>query len=104
MEDNRRIEAIHYEAFEAMAEHQFRLIFQQTAARFPAVNSVRLTHRLGRVEAGDASLWVEVVSPHRREAFEACLWIIEEMKRIVPIWKKPVWVDSRATSDSGSGV
>lgn len=103
-EDNRGIEAIHYESFDAMAKHQFNLIFKQTADRFPTVASVRLTHRVGRVDAGDASLWIEVVAPHRREAFEACLWIIEEMKRVVPIWKKPVWTETKGGSSSESGV
>jgi molybdopterin synthase catalytic subunit len=52
------------------------------------LESVRLVHRLGRVAAGEASLWMEVVAPHRQEAFAACQFIVSEMKRVVPIWKK----------------
>jgi molybdopterin synthase catalytic subunit len=46
-------------------------------------------HRLGVVQANEASLWVEVVAPHRGEAFAACQWLIDQMKQVVPIWKKP---------------
>ncbi|HSH94910.1 MAG TPA: molybdenum cofactor biosynthesis protein MoaE [Roseimicrobium sp.] len=85
------IRSIDYEAFEPMVRHQFGLIFDQVEKRWP-VESVRLVHRLGVVKVGEPSLWVEVVAPHRGEAFEACQWIIDEMKRTVPIWKKPVGV------------
>ncbi|HEX3717596.1 MAG TPA: molybdenum cofactor biosynthesis protein MoaE [Verrucomicrobiae bacterium] len=88
-EKGRGIEAIDYEAFKSMAEHQFGLIFKQVEKRWP-VESVRLAHRVGRVEVGEVSIWVEVVAPHRGEAFEACQFIIAEMKRVVPIWKKPI--------------
>ena len=50
-------------------------------------------YRVGLVPAGEPSLWVEVIAPHRGEAFAACQWLIDEMKRVAPIWKKPV-VDS----------
>lgn len=89
-EDGARISAIDYEAFVPMAERQFNLLFDQLAERWPAVESVRLVHRLGLVKVNEASLWVEVVAPHRGEAFAACQWLIDEMKRVVPIWKKPV--------------
>lgn len=84
------IAAIDYEAFVPMAERQFNLLFDQLAERWPAVESVRLVHRLGVVRVNEASLWVEIVSPHRGEAFAACQWLIEEMKRVVPIWKRPL--------------
>ncbi|MDB6058597.1 MAG: moaE [Verrucomicrobiales bacterium] len=83
------IEAIEYEAFEKMARHQFDLLFAQIEKRWP-VHSIRLVHRIGRVDAGVPSLWVEVIAPHRGEAFAACQWLIDEMKKVVPIWKKPV--------------
>ncbi len=83
------IAGLEYEAFVKMAEHQFHLLFDQVAQRWP-VESVRLVHRVGAVRAGETSLWVEVVAPHRGEAFAACQWLIDEMKRVVPIWKKPI--------------
>ena len=83
------IAAIDYEAFGKMAEHQFHLLFDEMERRWP-LESVRLVHRLGPVRVNEASLWVEVIAPHRGEAFAAAQWLIDEMKRVVPIWKKPV--------------
>jgi len=83
------ITALEYEAFERMAERQFNLLFDQLEKRWP-IESVRLVHRVGVVQVNEPSLWVEVVAPHRGEAFAACQWLIDEMKRVVPIWKKPL--------------
>src|SRR5260221_9906022 len=88
-EESARITALEYEAFGRMAEHQFNLIFDEMEKRWP-IESVRLVHRVGVVKVNEPSLWVEVVAPHRGEAFAACQFLIDEMKRIVPIWKKPV--------------
>ncbi|MDP6904946.1 MAG: molybdenum cofactor biosynthesis protein MoaE [Verrucomicrobiota bacterium] len=87
-EDGEAITAINYEANEEMALHQFGLIFDAIEKRWP-VESVRLVHRLGVVPAKEASLRVEVITPHRAEAFEACQFLINEMKDKVPIWKRP---------------
>jgi molybdopterin synthase catalytic subunit len=83
------IRALEYEVFQRMAEHQFNLLFDEMAKRWP-VESVRLVHRIGLVKVNEPSLWVEIVAPHRGEAFAACQWLIDQMKRVVPIWKKPV--------------
>lgn len=88
-EDGSPIAGIEYEAFQRMVEHQFNLLFDTMAERWP-VESVRLVHRVGYVPVNQPSLWVEVIAPHRGEAFAACQWLIDEMKRVVPIWKKPV--------------
>jgi molybdopterin synthase catalytic subunit len=88
-EEGTAIRAIDYEAFEKMARHQFDLIFQEMEKRWP-IESVRLAHRTGVVRVNEPSLWVEVIAPHRGEAFAACQFLIDEMKRTVPIWKKPV--------------
>ena len=88
-EEGTAIAAIDYEAFTRMAEHQFHLLFDQMEARWP-IESVRLVHRIGVVRVNEPSLWIEVVAPHRGEAFAACQWLIDEMKRVVPIWKKPL--------------
>lgn len=89
-EEGEPIMALEYEAFERMAEHQFELIFREIEGRWP-VESVRLVHRVGAVKVNEAALWVEVVAPHRGEAFAACQFLIEQMKRQVPIWKRPLW-------------
>jgi molybdopterin synthase catalytic subunit len=88
-EGNASISALEYEVFQNMAEHQIDLLFDEIARRWP-IESVRLVHRVGLVKANEPSLWVEVVAPHRGEAFVACQWLIDELKRVVPIWKKPV--------------
>ena len=87
-ENGKDITAIVYEANEEMALHQFGLIFDALEDRWP-VEKVRLVHRLGAVPANEASLRMEVIAPHRAEAFEACQFLINEMKEKVPIWKRP---------------
>ena len=89
MENDEPISGIHYEAFKKMAEHQFELIFKQIEQRWP-IGSVRVVHCMGFVKAGMPSLWVEMIAPHRAEALEACGFLIDEMKRVVPIWKHAV--------------
>ena len=88
-EDGEAITAIDYEANEEMARHQFGLIFDAVEERWP-VESMHLVHRLGMVPANEASLRVEIIAPHRAEAFEACQYLIDEMKVKVPIWKNPL--------------
>jgi len=88
-EEQEPIAALDYEAFEPMVRHQFELIFQEVEKRWP-IESVRLVHRLGVVSVNEVSLWVEVIAPHRGEAFAAAQYLIDEMKRLVPIWKKAV--------------
>ena len=88
-EEGQTISAIEYEGFLPMAEHQFELIFRELEKRWP-IESVRLVHRIGVVKVNEPSLWVEVVAPHRGEAFAAGQFLIDELKRVVPIWKKPL--------------
>ena len=89
-EGDAKISAIEYEAFQKMVEHQFGLLFDEMEKRWP-IESVRLVHRVGLVRVNEPSLWVEIIAPHRGEAFAACQWLIDEMKRVVPIWKKPIY-------------
>ena len=88
-EENAAIRAIEYEAFQKMVEHQFTLLFDEMERRWP-IESVRLVHRVGLVKVNEPSLWVEVIAPHRGEAFAASQWLIDQMKRVVPIWKQPL--------------
>jgi molybdopterin synthase catalytic subunit len=90
LEDGLAISSLEYEAFVPMAEHQFRRLFDELGRRWQTVEAVRLIHRIGAVPAGAPSLWVEISAPHRSEAFAACQWLIDEMKRVVPIWKRPI--------------
>ena len=88
-EGDETIAAIEYEAFEPMARRQFELLFDVLGQRWP-VESVRVVHRIGTVPVNKPSLWVEVIAPHRAEAFDACQFLIDGMKQKVPIWKKPI--------------
>jgi molybdopterin synthase catalytic subunit len=88
-EQGQPIKALEYESFQRMAEHQFHLLFAEIERRWP-VESIRVVHRIGMIKVNDPSLWVEVIAPHRGEAFTACQWLIDEMKKVVPIWKKPL--------------
>jgi len=89
VEGDKNISGLDYEAFEKMATHQFAKIFEDVEKRWP-IESVRLVHRIGPVAVNEASLWVEVAAPHRGEAFAACQYLIDEMKKVVPIWKRPL--------------
>jgi molybdopterin synthase catalytic subunit len=90
IENERMIEAIEYEAFEAMAERQLALIADEAKDRYGLV-SVIVHHRIGLVPVGEASLFVRVTARHRHAAFEGSSQIIERLKQAVPIWKHPVY-------------
>ena len=95
----RRTIAIEYEAYGAMAESEMARIAEGLSRDFPSVR-VRMIHRVGRLEVGEASVAIAAVSPHRAEAFAACRAAIDRIKTTVPIWKKELhpdgssdWVD-----------
>ena len=88
LEDGREIEGIEYEAHREMAEHQLRQIAGQAAEKFP-LQLVIIHHRVGFIAIGEPSLFLRVATPHRSEAFRASQWIVNELKKKVPIWKKP---------------
>lgn len=90
IENDRVIDGIEYEAFEAMAERQLTLIADDASERY-GLPLVVIHHRIGFVRAGDASLYVRVSARHRRAAFEGSSQIIERLKESVPIWKHPVY-------------
>jgi molybdopterin synthase catalytic subunit len=92
IENELMIEAIEYEAFEAMAERQLALIADEAKDRYGLV-SVVIHHRIGLVPVGEASLFVRVTARHRRAAFEGSSQIIERLKQAVPIWKHPVYAN-----------
>jgi len=92
IENDRMIDGIEYEAFEAMAQRQLALIADDARERHGLV-SVIVRHRIGFVPAGEASLFVRVTARHRRAAFEGSSQIIERLKEAVPIWKHPVYAN-----------
>jgi len=94
IENDRIIDGIEYEAFEAMAERQLVLIAEETRDRY-RLALVIIHHRIGYVPAGEASLFVRVTARHRGAAFEGSCHIIERLKQTVPIWKHPVYANAQ---------
>jgi len=81
-----------YEAYEEMALKELSKLVDQAHQKYEIAN-VGIVHRTGRLEIGETSVVISVAAPHRRAAFEACEWLIKELKRTVPIWKKEVYTD-----------
>jgi len=87
IEDGREIDGIDYDAHREMAEHQLKRIAEQAAERF-GLMFVIVHHRIGFIAVGEASLFLRVASSHRSEGFRASQWIVDELKKKVPIWKR----------------
>ena len=88
IEDGREIDGIDYDAHREMAEHQLKRIAEQAVERF-GLKFVIVHHRIGFIAVGEPSLFLRVASSHRSEGFRASQWIIDELKKKVPIWKRP---------------
>ncbi len=89
---DKRTLALEYEAYSEMAERKLAELEHQARARWPILG-VEIAHRVGRLEGGEVSVAVAVSTPHRAESFEACRWLIDTLKEVVPIWKKEEWSD-----------
>ncbi len=83
---------LEYEGYEPMALKEMEKLIEAAKGQFE-ISNVGIVHRLGKLEIGETSVVISVASPHRRAAFEACEWLIKELKRTVPIWKKEVYAD-----------
>lgn len=88
----RRTLFLDYEAYEEMALKQMRDLVEQARSKFP-IRAALMVHRLGRLAIGEASVVIVVASPHRAAAFDASRWLIDTLKRTVPIWKKEYFAD-----------
>jgi molybdopterin synthase catalytic subunit len=97
-DSGRTLLALDYEAYAEMAIAQMRDLARLARQRWP-IRRLAILHRTGRVKLAEPSVVIAVSTPHRAEAFEACRWIIDTLKKDVPIWKKEVWADG-----SGSWV
>ena len=93
IEDDREIEGIDYDAHREMAEHQLKRIAEQAAERF-GLKLVIIQHRIGFIAVGEPSLFLRVASSHRSEGFRASQWIVDELKKKVPIWKRPAFAEA----------
>jgi molybdopterin synthase catalytic subunit len=100
-EDGHQIEGIDYETHWEMAEHQLKQIAEQATIEF-GLRSVIIHHRIGFVAVGEPSLFMRVGSGHREAAFQASQWIVDELKKKVPIWKRPRFKGENGTRSGSS--
>ncbi len=87
-----------YEAYREMALEQMRKLASEAVTKF-GVRDVAIAHRLGRLMIGETSVLIVVASAHRGAAFDACRWVIDTLKKTVPIWKKETFVDGAIWAD-----
>jgi molybdopterin synthase catalytic subunit len=108
-QDGRAVRRLEYSAYSPMAETECARIVAEAEERWPV--RVAVKHRVGTLEVGDLAVVIAAAGAHRDEAFAACRFAIEEVKRRVPIWKKEVfedgaveWVGAGAVGQRGSGA
>ncbi len=90
LEAGREIEGIEYEAHREMATYQLKRIAERACEKFE-LKQVIVHHRIGFIAVGEPSLFLRVASPHRSDGFRASQWIVDELKKRVPIWKRPLF-------------
>jgi molybdopterin synthase catalytic subunit len=101
--DGEAVSGLDYSAYTAMAERELASIVAEAADRWKTSDIV-VEHRIGTLELGEASVAIAAAHPHRGEAFEASRFIIEELKKRLPIWKREHYVDGRSEwVEAGSG-
>ena len=85
---------LEYEGYVPMALKKLREIADEVSDKWP-IQDISILHRIGRLEIEDISLVVAIASPHRKEAFQACGYVVDRIKETVPIWKKEVFEDGQ---------
>jgi molybdopterin synthase catalytic subunit len=91
----RKVQYLEYDAYPSMAEKVMRELADEAKERF-GLEDCAVLHRTGRLEIGETSLLIAVSCGHRAESFEAGHWLVDEIKKKVPVWKKEVWEDGEA--------
>ncbi len=104
--DGQHVVALEYEAYGTLAEREGERLLQEAVEHFDVL-AARCEHRTGKLKIGETAVWIGVISAHRKAAFQACEYIIAEIKKRVPIWKKEHYVDGpsewvRSESESES--
>ena len=92
--DGSAVVGIDYEAYGSMADRELAVILDEAAARWPGARPTA-RHRVGYLAVGDVSVAVAVSAPHRAAAFDACRYVVEELKRRAPVWKREHYADGR---------
>jgi molybdopterin synthase catalytic subunit len=95
---SRRTLYLEYDSYPAMALSEMERLASEALERF-AVRDLRIVHRVGRLEIGETSVLIVVGSAHRAAAFDACRWVIDSLKRTVPVWKKEYFEDGATWAD-----
>lgn len=90
--DTRNVVNLEYEAYEGMAIKEMRKIAEEAASKWP-VEKIIIHHRVGKLSVSEATVVIAVSTPHRHDSFEACRYIIDTLKKSVPIWKKEIFED-----------
>jgi len=91
----RQVQYLEYDAYPSMAEKVMREIAAEAKERFE-LEDVAVLHRTGRLEIGETSLLIAVSCGHRAKSFEGGHWLVNEIKKRVPVWKKEVWADGES--------
>jgi molybdopterin synthase catalytic subunit len=94
--EGREVTALEYEAYEVLALKEGDAVLAEARGRFQVLQ-VACVHRVGRLALGDLAVWVGVTAEHRGAAFDACRYVIDEIKARVPIWKKEHYVGGETT-------
>jgi molybdopterin converting factor subunit 1 len=94
----KQVRALVYEAYGSMAQRQMEQLAEQARRRWPILD-LTIVHRTGTLQVGEISVVIAVAASHRGEAFDACEWLIDELKHTVPIWKKEVYTEGEAWID-----
>ncbi len=94
--EGRAVQGLFYESYRALAESEGQAIIHEALQRF-AITRAACVHRTGELALGDLAVWVGVAAGHRGPAFEACRWIIDEVKSRVPLWKHERYANGETT-------
>ncbi|MDH3532977.1 MAG: molybdenum cofactor biosynthesis protein MoaE [Gammaproteobacteria bacterium] len=93
--EGQEVVRLEYEAYEPLVLSEGEAVLAEAKERFPYLHA-HCVHRTGLLEIGECAVWVGVSSPHRDEAFQACRYIIDQLKVRLPIWKKEHYVDGHS--------
>ncbi len=94
--EDKSVDYLEYESYIEMACEECKHICEEALEKFPGTIKATIHHRLGRVDIGETSIICSISSEHRKEGFEACEWMMKDLKARVPIWKKEVWKEGQA--------
>ncbi len=92
----RKVTKLAYEAYDGMAKSEMAKVVESAREQWPDVRKVQVVHRFGEMPVGSSSIYITVSSPHRPEGFAALRFVIDRIKRDVPIWKKEFYEDGES--------